>query len=143
MGLVAALGCSAAQPRARAALTTSLPCLARGASPVAFGTISIDEETKDASGVQFSFQYVADSLAGWVRDARGEVPRAKHLRELTFDAAADTVSFWYASNGTRYIFRLRMTCEELSGTSRLFVTERDSGIVVEQTLMRSRPITFP
>jgi hypothetical protein len=137
------VGCESAS-RAIVASVPTAPCFAADSGNVAFGTIRISSETHDASGKQFMFRAQRDTLFGWVRDARGQIPPARPLRDIRYDPTSDTVSFWYASGSTtRYIFKYKLGCSELTGIARLFVTDTDSGLVVADTLRRAQPITSP
>ena len=130
-------------PRQERAAIPQQPCFAPESGAVAYGAIDVDSgETGDASGVQFSCVVRGDSLHGFVRDARGQMPQAVPLREVRFDPATDTVSFWYGDR-TRYRYRYHMDCRALSGIARLFVTDRDTGAVRTDTVMRAPLITRP
>jgi hypothetical protein len=143
LAATAIAGCDSAPKTATRAAPIS-PCFAAESGLVAYGAIRVSDETHDASGKQFSFRVQGDSLVGWVRDARGEVPAAKPLMEVRFDPRSDTVSFWYASDTTtRYIFKYHVRCSELSGLARLFVTATYTGLLKADTVRRATPITKP
>ena len=133
-------------PSSHAIQAHSLACLDSSVAgvPVAFGAIHKSPETEDASGVQFAFTRRGDTLAGSVRDARGETPPARPLRDVRYDAVTDSAAFWYDTGGqTRYIYRVKLSCERLTGTALLFVTETFPGSPVVVDLPRAPVITTP
>ena len=133
-------------PPSHARQAPGLACLDSSVAgvPVAFGVIHKSPETEDASGVQFAFTRVGETLTGSVRDARGETPPPRPLRDVRYDAATDSVAFWYDTGGqTRYIYRVRLSCERLTGTALLFVTESSPGSPVVVDLPRAPVITAP
>jgi hypothetical protein len=124
----------------------SLPCFAMDSltkDDLAFGTIDIDAETQDASGTQFAFRFANGRLRGTVRDASGEVPLEQALLDLVYDPKVDSISFWYG-DASRFYYRFRPRCTELSGIARLFVTDADStGEVVDERMARAPRIRQP
>lgn len=137
----AADGCQSSQKEL--ARVPQMSCFAPESGAVAYGAIDVDSgETGDASGVQFSFVVRGDSLRGFVVDARGEIPPAVPLKDVRFDPATDTVSFWYGDQ-TRHHFRYHVTCQELAGLARRFVTDRDTGMVRRDTVVRASVVTRP
>ena len=142
--MVLASGCQRSAPQPQSEPGARLPCLNPDSGAIAFGEIAISPETEDAAGVQFTFRQDGDSLKGFVRDARGEIPRARPLQEVTLDPLSDTVTFWYASGaGARYIYRYRLTCSELSGVARRFVTATERGVSGIDTVRRATRIDSP
>ncbi len=63
-----------------------LPCFASDSGRIAYGEILTAPGTGDHSGVQFSFAVQDGRLRGWVRDARGELPRERALDSLAVTA---------------------------------------------------------
>jgi hypothetical protein len=78
-------------------------------------------------------------MRGFVRESRKVIPPVSPVKGLRFFANGDSISFLYGE-GTKSIYRYRFRCDELSGTARLFVTDKDTGVVREDTLRRSRPV---
>jgi hypothetical protein len=134
-------------PKAAAASQKSpvprMECLSPDSAPIAYGRIRVSNVTGDASGVQVAFQVKDDEFLGLVRDARGETPPQVPLQDLRYDSVGDTISFWYGDGGTRFVYKYHMTCEELSGLARLFVTDTDTGLVREQGMARAPRILSP
>ena len=120
-----------------------LACLSPDSGALAFGRIAVDSaETGDASGVQFTFELHGDSLRGFVRDARGEIPPRAPLKGLQVFSEGDSISFWYGDK-TKYFRRYQLRCDSLSGSARFFVTASSNGVTRPSSLARSSPITAP
>ena len=121
----------------------SLPCLSPDSGRVAYGSIVTSPQDGDQSGVQFSFAIQQGRLKGWVRDARGETPPERALDTLTVGRSGDSLFFGYRTNDSWYIYRVRITCKQLTGEARLFVTAHSLGKLVPITLHRAEWISQP
>ena len=116
-----------------------LACFSPDSGGLVFGQVTVAQEDGDASGVSFTFQVTLSGMIGSVVDARGEAPPPKRLQGLRYDAASDTLAFWYASStNTRYIYSMRLSCDSLSGVATLFVTDTDPGQREKRTFRRMR-----
>jgi hypothetical protein len=123
--------------------TPKLPCLDPDSGRVAYGSIVTSAQDGDQSGVQFSFAIQQGRLRGWVRDARGQTPPEAALDTLTIGTSGDSLFFGYRTDDTWYIYRARITCKELTGQARLFVTAHSLGKLVPITLHRAEWISKP
>ena len=117
-----------------------LPCLKADSGRVAYGEI-VTSEDGDWSGVQFSFDVRTGRLRGWVVDARGGLPPEQRLDTLAVRAHGDSLYFaYYSDTRTKYTYWVRVTCQSLVGTARLFETATDSGEVHKVRLKRTRSL---
>jgi len=120
-----------------------LPCFASDSGRIAYGEILTAPGTGDHSGVQFSFAVQDGRLRGWVRDARGELPRERALDSLAVTAQGDSLYFSYRSSGTRYTYWVQVSCAGLQGGARLFETNTSPGVVRSFAVERARWIAKP
>jgi len=120
-----------------------LPCLSPDSGRVAYGSIVTSPQDGDQSGVQFSFAIQEGRLKGWVRDARGQMPPEGALDTLSIGTSSDSLFFGYRTDDTWYIYRVRITCKQMTGEARLFVTAHSLGKLVPITLRRAEWISKP
>lgn len=78
-----------------------------------------------------------------MRDARGETPPERALDTLTVGRSGDSLFFGYRTDDSWYIYRVRITCKQLTGEARLFVTAHSLGKLVPITLHRTEWIAKP
>ena len=116
------------------------PCFKADSGRVAYGEI-VTSEDGDWSGVQFSFDVRTGRLRGWVVDARGGLPPEKRLDTLAIRAHGDSLYLaYYSDTRTKYTYWVRVTCQSLVGTARLFETTTDSGEIHKVHLKRTRSL---
>jgi hypothetical protein len=120
-----------------------LPCLSPDSGRVAYGSVVTSPQDGDQSGVQFSFAIQQGRLKGWVRDARGEMPPEGALDTLAIGTTGDSLFFGYRTDDTWYIYRVRITCRQLTGEARLFVTAHSLRKLVPISLRRAEWISKP
>ena len=117
-----------------------VPCFKADSGRVAYGEV-VTSEDGDWSGVQFSFDVKTGRLRGWVVDARGGLPPEKRLDTLIVRAHGDSLYFaYYSDTKTKYSYWVRVSCQSLVGTARLFQTATDSGEVHKVRLKRTRSL---
>ncbi len=115
-------------------------CRGEGLGPDSLVYGDISQAGEDASGIEFLFVLIKDTMRAHVRLAAGGVSLPLALQDLRYRRDSDSVTAWYTSGGRDVdSLSVRLTCNVLSGIERY----ASSAWRNEKALVGTRKLSVP